>query len=327
MSRFDRDTTADEVLDGVDLSGRRIVITGTSSGLGLESTRALASKGAAITMLARSVDKNEAAAETVRGLVPGADLETRTIDLTSLDSVRACAEGILEAHDKIDVLINNAGVMVCPYSTNADGFENQLMSNHLGHFLLSVLLTPALIRGAPARVVELSSGAHGMSDFDFDDPNFERREYNPWTAYGQSKTANALFALEYDRRLRARGVSAFSVHPGVIMTELGRHMTEETMQQMQDHVRAQADVSGNPLPDEPPEMTFKSVEAGAATQCWAATASDLDDQGGKYLADCQVAVVGGDIGESGVEPYAQDSKAAARLWALSEEWVGQKLEA
>jgi NAD(P)-dependent dehydrogenase (short-subunit alcohol dehydrogenase family) len=327
MSEFDKDTTADEVLDGVDLSGRRVVITGTSSGLGLESTRALASKGAAITMLARSADKNEAAAETVRGLVPGADLETRTIDLTSLESVRACAEGILEAHDKIDVLLNNAGVMVCPYSTNADGFENQLVSNHLGHFLLSVLLTPALIRGAPARVIELSSGAHGMSDFDFDDPNFERREYNPWIAYGQSKTANALFALEYDRRLRARGVSAFSVHPGVIMTELGRHMTEETMQQMQDHVRAQADASGTPLPDEPPEMTFKSVEAGAATQCWAATASELDDQGGKYLADCQVAVVGGDIGENGVAPYAQDSKAAARLWAMSEEWVGQKLEA
>jgi NAD(P)-dependent dehydrogenase (short-subunit alcohol dehydrogenase family) len=327
MSQFDKDTTADEVLDGVDLSGRRVVITGTSSGLGLESTRALASKGAAITMLARSADKNEAAAETVRGLVPGADLETRTIDLTSLESVRACAEGILEAHDKIDVLLNNAGVMVCPYSTNADGFENQLVSNHLGHFLLSVLLTPALIRGAPARVIELSSGAHGMSDFDFDDPNFERREYNPWIAYGQSKTANALFALEYDRRLRARGVSAFSVHPGVIMTELGRHMTEETMQQMQDHVRAQADASGTPLPDEPPEMTFKSVEAGAATQCWAATASELDDQGGKYLADCQVAVVGGDIGENGVAPYAQDSKAAARLWAMSEEWVGQKLEA
>jgi NAD(P)-dependent dehydrogenase (short-subunit alcohol dehydrogenase family) len=327
MSQFDKDTTADEVLEGVDLSGRRVVITGTSSGLGLESTRALASKGAAITMLARSADKNEAAAETVRGLVPGADLETRTIDLTSLESVRACAEGILEAHDKIDVLLNNAGVMVCPYSTNADGFENQLVSNHLGHFLLSVLLTPALIRGAPARVIELSSGAHGMSDFDFDDPNFERREYNPWIAYGQSKTANALFALEYDRRLRARGVSAFSVHPGVIMTELGRHMTEETMQQMQDHVRAQAGASGTPLPDEPPEMTFKSVEAGAATQCWAATASELDDQGGKYLADCQVAVVGGDIGENGVAPYAQDSKAAARLWAMSEEWVGQKLEA
>lgn len=327
MSQFDKDTTADEVLDGVDLSGRRIVITGTSSGLGLESTRALASKGAAITMLARSADKNEAAAETVRGLVPGADLETRTIDLTSFESVRACAEGILEAHDKIDVLLNNAGVMVCPYSTNADGFENQLVSNHLGHFLFSVLLTPALIRGAPARVIELSSGAHGMSDFDFDDPNFERREYNPWIAYGQSKTANALFALEYDRRLRARGVSAFSVHPGVIMTELGRHMTEETMQQMQDHVRAQADAAGTPLPDEPPEMTFKSVEAGAATQCWAATASELDDQGGKYLADCQVAAVGGDIGENGVAAYAQDSKAATRLWALSEEWVGQKLEA
>ncbi|HIF92751.1 MAG TPA: SDR family NAD(P)-dependent oxidoreductase [Myxococcales bacterium] len=327
MSGFDKDTTTDEVLDGLDLSGRRIVITGTSSGLGLETARAMASKGGAITMLARSVEKNEAAASRVREQVPGVDLETREIDLTSFESVRACAEGILEAHDKIDILINNAGVMVCPYSTNADGFENQLVSNHLGHFLLSVLLTPALIRGAPARVVELSSGAHGMSDFDFDDPNFAHREYNPWVAYGQSKTANALFALEYNRRLSDRGVSAYSVHPGVIMTELGRHMTEETMQQMFDHVRAAAEASGESLPDAPPAIAYKTVEAGAATQCWAATASELDGQGGKYLADCQVAIVGGDTSERGVMPYARDPEAARKLWTLSENWVGQKLEA
>jgi NAD(P)-dependent dehydrogenase (short-subunit alcohol dehydrogenase family) len=327
MSRFNKDTTADEVLEGMDLSGRRIVITGTSSGLGFETARAMASKGAAITMLARNVEKNEAAAGQLREQVPGADLETREIDLTSFGSVRACAEGILEAHDKIDVLINNAGVMVCPYSTNEDGFENQLVSNHLGHFLLSLLLTPALIRGAPSRLVELSSGAHGMSGFDFDDPNFERREYNPWSAYGQSKTANALFALEFDRRLGSRGVSAYSVHPGVIMTELGRHMTPESMAQMQDHVRTQAEASGATLPDAPPEMTFKTVEAGAATQCWAATALELDGHGGQYLADCQIATVGGDNAETSVAPHAQDPEAAKRLWALSEEWVGQKLEA
>jgi NAD(P)-dependent dehydrogenase (short-subunit alcohol dehydrogenase family) len=325
MSGFDKNTTTDEVLAGVDLSGRRIVITGTSGGLGLESTRALASKGAAVTMLARNAEKNEAAAASVREKLPGADLETRAIDLTSFESVRTCAEGILATHDKIDVLINNAGVMVCPFSTNADGFENQLVSNHLGHFLLSLLLAPALIRGAPARLIELSSGAHGMSDFDFEDPNYERREYNPWSAYGQSKTANALFALEYDRRLRDRGVSAYSVHPGIILTELGRHMTEDTMQQMQDHVRGLAEASGAPMPDEPPAMEFKTVEAGAATQCWAATAPELDSHGGKYLADCQVAVVGG-VGDSGVAAYAQDPKAAARLWAMSEEWVGKKLE-
>lgn len=326
MSGFDKDTTSDEVLEGIDLSGRRIVITGTSSGLGLETVRAMASKGAAITMLARNFEKNEAAARTVREQVPGADLETREIDLTSFENVRACAEGILEAHDKIDVLINNARVMVCPYSTNADGFENQLVSNHLGHFLLSLLLAPALIRAAPSRLIELSSGAHGMSGFDFDDPNFERREYNPWSAYGQSKTANALFALEFDRRLSGRGVSAYSVHPGVIMTELGRHMTPETMQQMQDQVRAQAEAYGETLPDAPPEMTFKSVEAGAATQCWAATAPELDGHGGKYLADCQVATIGGDIAANGVAPHAQDPEAARKLWALSEAWVGQKLE-
>jgi NAD(P)-dependent dehydrogenase (short-subunit alcohol dehydrogenase family) len=327
MSGFNKDTTTDEVLANVDLRGRRIVITGTSSGLGLESTRALASKGAAITMLARNVEKNEVAANRVREEVPGADLETRAIDLTSLASIRACAESILNDHSEIDVLINNAGVMVCPYSANADGFENQLMSNHIGHFLFSVLLTPALVRGAPARLVELSSGAHGLSAFDFEDPNFERREYDPWTAYGQSKTANALFALEYDRRLRDRGVSAFSVHPGVIMTELGRHMTPETMQLMQDQARARAEAAGEPVSDEPPAMTFKSVEAGAATQCWAATAPELEGQGGKYLADCQIGILDGDVSETGVAPHAQDADAAARLWTLSESWVGQKLDA
>ena len=299
-----------------------VLVTGSNRGLGLEFVKQYAEQGWRVIATAR----NPGSAEELQALArANQNVTVERLDLLDYAGIEALAQDYRGT--SIDVLLNNAGVMVCPYSTNADGFENQLVSNHLGHFLLSVLLTPALIRGAPARVIELSSGAHGMSDFDFDDPNFERREYNPWIAYGQSKTANALFALEYDRRLRARGVSAFSVHPGVIMTELGRHMTEETMQQMQDHVRAQAGASGTPLPDEPPEMTFKSVEAGAATQCWAATASELDDQGGKYLADCQVAVVGGDIGENGVAPYAQDAKAAARLWAMSEEWVGQKLEA
>ncbi len=320
-------TTTDEVLEGVDLSGKRIVITGTSSGLGAESTRALASKGASITMLARNGEKNAASAAGLREQLPGADLETREIDLTSLPSVRACAEGILADHDRIDVLINNAGVMCCPYSTTSDGFENHLASNHLGHFLLTVLLAPALVRGAPSRVVALSSGAHGMSAMDFDDPMFTHRAYDPWLAYGQSKTANALFALELDRRLRDRGLTAFSVHPGMIMTELGRHLTEETMKQMQDRIAERAREAGVEGPIDPSAaMTFKSVAAGAATQCWAATAPELDGHGGAYLADCQLGEVGGNVSSTGVEPHARDPEAAVRLWSLTEEWVGQKLD-
>ena len=328
MTHYDRDTTTDEVLAGVDLSGKRVLITGTSSGLGRESARALASKGAAITMAARDANKNEAAAEAIRQQVPDADLETRSIDLTSLESIRSFAKDFLSDHDRIDVLINNAGVMVCPHGTTQDGFEMQLGTNHLGHFLLSVLLAPALVDGEPSRVVALSSGAHGMSDIDFDDLMFERRDYDPWLAYGQSKTANALFALELDRRLGDRGVRAFSVHPGMIMTELARHMNEEVMAQMQVHIKARALEAGASEEDASNAgLRFKSLEAGAATQVWGATAPELDAQGGAYLADCQVGEVGGNVGESGVAPHARDAETAERLWAVSEELVGEGLEA
>ncbi|MCP5066495.1 MAG: SDR family NAD(P)-dependent oxidoreductase, partial [bacterium] len=221
MTGFDKHTTTDEVLEGIDLSGRRIVITGASGGLGEESARALASKGAAITMAARNPEKNAAAKERILECLPGADLETRELDLASLASVRTFAKDWLADHDRIDVLLNNAGVMCCPYGTTADGFEMQIGTNHIGHFLLTGLLDPAL--GHDSRVVALSSAAHGMADVDFDDPMFERREYNPWVSYGQSKAANALFAVELERRLRARGGAASAVHPGMIMTELARH--------------------------------------------------------------------------------------------------------
>ena len=328
MTQFTRDSTTDQVLEGIDLHGKRIVITGTSSGLGLESTRALASKGASVTMLARNDDKNAAAAEALRGQIPGADLETRELDLTSLASVRACAKGILADHAHIDVLMNNAGVMCCPFMHTADGFENQLGTNHLGHFLLSVLLAPALGGDSPSRIVELSSGAHGMSGVDFDDPMFERREYDAWIAYGQSKTANALFALEANRRLANRGVSAYSVHPGMIMTELARHFTPELMEGMQKRVEEAAREAGEDGPvDANAGMNFKAVEAGAATQCWAATSPDLAEHGGKYLADCRVGELGEDVRDYGVEAHAQDPEAAVRLWTLSEQLVGQKLDA
>jgi len=324
VAGYGSETTTDEVLEGVDLRGLRILITGTSSGLGEESTRALAAKGASITMAARDPEKNAASEARVRARVPGADLETRTLDLTSLANVRAFAKEFLAERDRLDVLINNAGVMCCPHGTTSDGFEMQLGTNHLGHFLLTTLLAPALERSAPSRVVALSSGAHGICGIDFEDPMFERRAYDPWLAYGQSKTANALFALDLDRRLRDRGVSAYSVHPGMIMTSLGRHLNEETMRQMQERLLERAEAQGEAV-DESGGMKFKTVEAGAATQVWAATAPELADHGGAYLGDCQIGVVGGNVGANGVEPHARDPEAAVRLWELSEQLVGEGL--
>jgi NAD(P)-dependent dehydrogenase (short-subunit alcohol dehydrogenase family) len=322
MSRYGPDTTTDEVLEGVDLSGKRILITGSSGGLGEESARALSSKGAAVTMAARNPEKNEAAAARIRERVPGADLELRTLDLGSLASVRSFAKGFLADHQRLDVLLDNAGVMCCPRGTTSDGFETQLGTNHIGHFLLTGMLVPALVASAPSRVVVLSSAAHTITGIDFDDPMFERREYDPWQAYGQSKTANALFALELDRRLARQGVAAYSVHPGRIMTELGRHMNAELLERMQRRLRERARAAGV----ENPSIDFKSVAAGAATQVWAATTGDLADHGGAYLADCQLGIAGGTHGERSIEPYAQDPQAAARLWTASEAWVGETFD-
>ena len=322
MSSYGPDTTTDEVLEGIDVSGKRILITGSSSGLGEESARALSSKGAAITMAARNPEKNEAAAARIREKVPGAELELRTLDLCSLESVRSFAKGFLADHQRLDVLLDNAGVMCCPQGTTSDSFETQLGTNHIGHFLLTGLLTPALVASAPSRVVVLSSAAHTIAGVDFEDPMFERREYEPWQAYGQSKTANALFALELDRRLAKQGVSAYSVHPGMIMTELSRHLNAELLEKMQKRRKERATAADA----EGPVMKFKSVEAGAATQVWAATTGNLADHGGAYLADCQLGLTGPNHGERTIEPYAQDPDAAARLWTASEEWVGQTFD-
>jgi NAD(P)-dependent dehydrogenase (short-subunit alcohol dehydrogenase family) len=322
MSSYGPDTTTDEVLEGIDLSGKRILITGSSSGLGEESARALSSKGAVITMAARNPEKNEAAAARIREKVPGAELELCTLDLCSLESVRSFAKGFVADHQRLDVLLDNAGVMCCPQGTTSDGFETQLATNHIGHFLLSGLLVPVLVASAPSRVVVLSSAGHGIAGIDFDDPMFERREYDPWLAYGQSKTANALFALELDRRLAKRGVSAYSVHPGMIVTELGRHLNAELFARMRKRAKERAEATGA----ESSGMNFKPLEAGAATQVWAATTGDLADHGGAYLADCQLGIAGADHGERSVHPHAQDPDAAARLWTLSEGWVSQKFD-
>ncbi|HEY6472843.1 MAG TPA: SDR family NAD(P)-dependent oxidoreductase [Acidimicrobiales bacterium] len=319
MSPFGRDTTTDEVLEGVDLSGRRFVITGAASGLGRESARALAAHGASITLVARSTERADGAAAEVDAMVPGADLEPGVADLGDLESIRAFASRYLAEHDAVDVLINNAGVMAAPLGRTADGFETQFGTNHLGHFLLTALLYPALRAGEEPRVVTLTSAGHSRADVDLDDPNFEDNEYSPWVAYGQAKTANALFARELARRAGPSGLLSFSVHPGGIITDLGRHLNDDLINDMVDFSRRRSAASGGA----PSDIHFKSVEAGAATQVWAATTPELADHNGAYLANCGLGVLGADPGVNGFMPYLLDDEHAAALWALSERLVGQ----
>jgi NAD(P)-dependent dehydrogenase (short-subunit alcohol dehydrogenase family) len=308
---FGFESTTDDVLEGVDLSGRRVVVTGAASGLGEESTRALAAHGASVLMLARDPEKNEAAAARIRAAVPDAELSLDTVDLADLASVRALATRVLDSGRPIDVLMNNAGVMACPFGHTADGFETQFGTNHLGHFELTRLLEPAVLAGDDPRIVILSSAAHGIADVDLDDPGFERTPYDAWIAYGRSKSANALHALALSDRVE--GVLSFSVHPGGIMTNLGRHLNDDLMQQMLDRAKERAEAAG-----ESGGMQFKSIPQGAATQVWAATASELVDHNGAYLADCGIGVEGANIGRNGVAPYITDADHAARLWDLSE---------
>jgi NAD(P)-dependent dehydrogenase (short-subunit alcohol dehydrogenase family) len=322
---FDRDTTTDEVLQDIDLSRRRFVVTGAASGLGFESARALASHGATVVVLARSSERAESTAEQLQKLVPTGTFESGVVDLADQGSIKAFAARFLDSHDAIDVLINNAGVMACPFGRTVDGFETQFGTNHLGHFALTANLAPALLHGDAPRVVTLSSAGHSRSDVDLDDPNFDRSEYSPWVAYGRSKTANALFARELAHRSEGR-VLSFSVHPGVIVTELGRHLDEELLNDMGEFARERAlrfgdvDEAGQPA-----AMRFKSVPAGAATQVWAATEPSLAAHNGAYLADCGLGVLGANPTSNGFMEYLLDDDHAAALWNLSEQLTGVRL--
>jgi NAD(P)-dependent dehydrogenase (short-subunit alcohol dehydrogenase family) len=312
MAAFGPESTTDDVLDGVDLTGRRILVTGASAGLGVETTRALAAHGAAVTMAVRDLGKGTAAMEEVLATVPGAELDLRQLDLAELASIRTFAHGFLEDHPTLDVLIGNAGIMACPQGTTADGFELQFGTNHLGHFLLATLLMPALEAADGARVVLLSSAGHRFGDVDLDDPGFEHQPYDPWLAYGRAKTANVLCAVGIDQRFRDRGVRAFAVHPGGIQTELGRHLTSDTLQVLMDRLAAA-----------PQETVWKTVPQGAATTVYAATSPDLDGLGGVYLEDCHVAELTDDPDDrEGVRAYALDPARADALWDLSERLVG-----
>ncbi len=315
MRTFGFESTTEDVIAGQDLTGKVALVTGASAGLGVETARALAGAGATVCLLARDRGRLDAALATLRGENLPGRLESALLDLADLDQVRVAAEGLLKSFPKIDILVNNAGVMACPFGHTAQGFEMQLGTNHVGHFLLTGLLLPALKAAGTAqhaaRVVNLSSAGHRFSAMDFDDPNYERRPYDKWQSYGQSKTANVLFSVALDARLADSHVRAFAVHPGAISTELGRHLNPDDMAQIA------ASFPGG-------KMAFKSVPQGAATSVWAATAPELEGKGGLYLEDCQIAQAGGEDSMAGVQPWATDREAAERLWQLSQQWVEQE---
>jgi NAD(P)-dependent dehydrogenase (short-subunit alcohol dehydrogenase family) len=314
---FGFESTTDEVLAGVNLGGKRILVTGVSAGLGVETARTLVAHGALVVGTARDLDKARRATEKVIDRsVDGGELELVELDLASLASVRACAGVLLAAGKSFDLVIANAGVMACPKSLTADGFETQFGTNHLGHFVLVNRIASLIKPGG--RLVNLSSAGHRYADVDLDDPNFERTPYTEFGAYGRSKTANILFAVEFDRRHRQRGVRATAVHPGVIQTELSRHMTPEALQQLISSITASQ-------PAGAPPFRWKTVPQGAATSVWAGIVAPADTVGASYCEDCHVAeLVTDPVIRGGVRPYALDPDHARALWAKSEEMVGER---
>ncbi len=314
-SPFGAKSTAREVVAGHDLSGRTAIVTGAATGIGVETARALALAGAEVIIAARKPELGEEVANQINEEAGLKRVSFGMLDLSSLDAIRHFAN--VWGDRPVDLLINNAGVMASPLMRTADGFEMQFGTNHLGHFLLSVLLAPNLVAGAKAsgkrsRLVSLSSIGHRRAGVNFDDPNYEHRDYDKWEAYGQAKTANSLFAVGFDTRFKDQGVNANAVMPGGIMTPLQRHMSIEEQ-------RAMGWLDENDKPRE----GFKSTEQGAATSVWAAVGDELDGVGGLYLEDCNQAVPWSQERPwNGVMPHALDPEAADRLWDLSVKTVG-----
>jgi NAD(P)-dependent dehydrogenase (short-subunit alcohol dehydrogenase family) len=320
LATFGAASTTDEVLAGINLSGKRVLVTGVSAGLGVETARALAAHGAHVIGAARDLKKAEAAMEKAWVAAKnGGGVELLALDLASLASVRAAADKLVKAGKPLDLVINNAGVMACPLMRTADGFEMQFGTNHLGHFVFTNRIASLLRAGA--RVVELSSSGHRFANVDLDDPNFVHTPYDPWIAYGRSKTANALFAVAFDQRHRGRGVRATAVHPGGIQTELARHLSEADLAALVQRISADLSAKGKP------PFRFKTVPQGAATSVWAGVVAAADEVGGRYCEDCRVSEVTEaeiDMMSGGVRPYALDPLRAEALWAKSEELVGER---
>jgi NAD(P)-dependent dehydrogenase (short-subunit alcohol dehydrogenase family) len=315
-SRFTRQSTALEVIEGIDLRGRHIVVTGGASGLGFETSRALAQAGASLTLGVRNAAQGDEAVNTIGEQTGNRDIRVALLDLADLASVRRFAEAWLARGEPLHVLINNAGIMACPLARTAQGYESQFATNHLGHFALTRALLPALLKAEAPRVVALSSSGHRLSPVQFDDIHFERREYNKWKAYGQAKTANALMALHLDTLHAKDGLTANAVHPGGILTGLSRFLPREEMEAL--GWLKPGDAPGTIPPG------FKNAEQGAATSVWAASAPELQGHGGLYLEDCNEAVPSPE-GERrfGYVPHIRDRAAAERLWAVSEDLLAR----
>jgi NAD(P)-dependent dehydrogenase (short-subunit alcohol dehydrogenase family) len=319
---FGATSTTEDVLSGVNLRGKRILVTGVSAGIGVETARSLAAHGAQVVGAARELTKAEAATAQVRkdAAAHGGSFALVALDLASLKSVRACADALLDKGDRFDVVIANAGVMATPFGHTTDGFETQFGTNHLGHFVLANRIAPLL--GAGSRLINLSSSGHRFSNVNLEDPYFERTPYEPFVAYGQSKTANILFAVAFDQRHRGRGVRAAAVHPGVIQTELGRYMDPSHAQAMIEQMNAQLVAEGKG------PLQWKTIPQGAATSVWAGVVAAADEIGGRYCENCHVGqIVADDVNISptseGVRGYALDAKNAEALWKKSEELVGE----
>jgi NAD(P)-dependent dehydrogenase (short-subunit alcohol dehydrogenase family) len=316
---FGATSTTDDVLADKDLSGKRVLVTGVSAGLGIETARVLAAHGAQVVGAARDLAKAERATGGVRAqAADGGGLELVELDLASLKSVRACADALLAAGKPFDVVIANAGVMRTPFGHTADGFETQFGTNHLGHFVLVNRIASLIAPGG--RLVNLASSGHRYSDVDLDDPGFERTPYDPMIAYGRSKTANILFAVEFDRRHKARGVRATAVHPGGIKTELDRHMAPGELESLVAQINAQLAAEGHP------PFQLKTIPQGAATSVWSAFVAPAEHVAGRYSENCQLSeFIEGPVSpvSPGVRRYALDPEHAKALWAKSEEMVGE----
>lgn len=319
MTQFNAKSTTDDVLAGVDLSGQCFLVTGVSAGLGVETARALVAHGADVVGAARDLTKAEAATGTVRDAATksGGSFELIQLDLASLASVRAAADALNADGRQFDVVINNAGVMAAPFGKTEDGFETQFGTNHLGHFTFVNRIAPLIKDGG--RLVSLASSGHRFSDVNLEDPNFDKGDYEPWAAYGRSKTANILFAVEFDRRHKDRGVRATALHPGGIHTELARHLDDGAIEALLEQINETAKATGGEA------FEMKSIPQGAATSVWAAAVADPAEVGGRYLEDCNVAELAEGEGlRAGVRAYALDADNAKALWAKSEEMVGER---
>ena len=310
---FGAKSTALEVIAGHDLNGREAIVTGGASGIGVETVRALAAAGARVVIAARDRVKADGVVVMLRAETGNQTVEVGDLELGSLSSVRGFVERFLAQGRPLHLLINNAGIMATPLSYTEDGFESQFGTNHIGHFALTVGLLPALKAAGTARVVSLSSIGHRRSGMHFEDLNFRERPYEPFAGYGQSKTANALFAVGLTERHAADGITANAVMPGGIMTGLQKHMSKEEKMAL-----GWIDAEGTPNP------RFKSTAQGAATSIWAAVAPELEGVGGHYLEDCAIAESWTEERPmSGYMPYALDAADARRLWEVSEELIGE----